>query len=354
MHQTKKLFSFLLIPLFIFISCNKDKDDVKVKTPDSEKVKPLINLLIPNTGYNNDTIKVIGENFGFLKSKISLKFGDKNAEIITLSEKLISTIVPMGKEAVEISIIVNNVMSNRLLFTYREVIEDTTALIDKMRVKTIIESSEPINWVFTGNSITQGAKHTHGMRPYSEIFAERIRWEMQRAYDFVINTAISGHTTQNLINDFDKRIASFNPKVVVLMIGTNDAAQDRNISIENFGNNLIQLIDQIRNTGAIPIIMSPNIIITEKNPERNRLHLYVEKMREITKKKNVIYVDNWSNWSIELQQKYKDEVFKKLMNDPLHPNGFGHQEIAMALFKELSIFDSAAPTCGGAYYEGFH
>lgn len=175
-----------------------------------------------------------------------------------------------------------------------------------------------------------------------------------RPYDFVINTAISGHTTQNLINDFNTRIASFNPKVVVLMIGTNDAAQDKNISIEKFGNNLIQLINQIRNIGAIPIIMSPNIIISDKSPERNRLHLYVEKMSEIVKTKNVIYVDNWTIWSTELQQKYKDEVFKKLLNDPLHPNGFGHQEIAMALFKELSIFDPAAPTCGGAYYEGFH
>jgi len=352
MNQTKKIFSFLLFSLFIFISCNKD--DVKGKATDSEKVKPIISLLIPNTGYYNDTVKVIGENFGFQKANISLKFGDKNAEIITLSEKLISAIVPMGKGAVEISIKVNNVNSNRQLFTYREIIEDTTAIIDKMRVKTIIESSEPINWVFTGNSITQGAKHTHGMRPYSEIFAERIRWEIQRPSDIIINTAISGHTSLNIINEFDKRITSFNPKVVVLMIGTNDAAQDRNISIENFGNNLIQLIDQIRNIGAIPIIMSPNIIITEKNPERNRLHLYVEKMREIIKKKNVIYVDNWANWSVELQQKYNGEVFKKLMNDPLHPNGYGHQEIAIALFKELSIFDSTAPTCGGTYYEGFH
>jgi len=32
----------------------------------------------------------------------------------------------------------------------------------------------------------------------------------------------------------------------------------------------------------------------------------------------------------------------------------GHQEIAVALFKELSIFDPNAPTCGGVYYEGYH
>jgi hypothetical protein len=43
-----------------------------------------------------------------------------------------------------------------------------------------------------------------------------------------------------------------------------------------------------------------------------------------------------------------------LLNDPLHPNGQGHKEIAFALFKELSIFDEKMPTCGGEYYEGKH
>lgn len=228
------------------------------------------------------------------------------------------------------------------------------ALEDKSKIEAIIKGKESAKWVFTGNSITQGAKHTHGMRAYPEIFAERIRWEMQRRYDFIINTAISGHTTQNLINDFDRRISRFNPKVVVLMIGSNDAAQGSNITIESFGNNLIELIDRIREIAAIPIVMSPMIIITEKSPERSRLYLYVERMEEIVKTKNVIYVDNWTIWSTELQQKYPGGVFKELMNDPLHPNGNGHQEIAMELFKELSIFDPTAPTCGGPYYEGYH
>ncbi len=228
------------------------------------------------------------------------------------------------------------------------------ALEDKSKIEAIIKVNESVKWVFTGNSITQGAGHTHGMRSYPEIFAERIRWEMQRRYDFIINTAISGHTTQNLIKDFNKRIAQFNPKVVILMIGTNDAAQHINITIESFGNNLIELIDRIRKIGAIPIVMSPTIIITEKSPERSRLYLYVERMEEVIKTKNVIYVDNWTIWSTELQQKYSGEVFKEHMNDPLHPNGYGHQEIAMALFKELSIFDPTAPTCGGPYYEGYH
>lgn len=354
MSHLKAITYFLVFSFSLFYSCSNETEDKKGEPPVVEAEKPKINLLIPNTGYVDDTIRVVGENLGLDLSSVSLQFGDAEAEITTLTDKLIMTVVPVGTGSVNVSIQVNNEISNNLSFIYREVKVDSSAFKDKLRVKAIIEGTESANWVFTGNSITQGAKHTHGMRPYSEIFAERIRWEMQRANDIIINTAISGHTTLNLLKDFEVRVAQFNPKVVVMMIGTNDAALTTNISVESFGNNLSKLIDQIRSIGTIPVIMSPNIIITQKSPERNRLHEYVKKMSEVVKAKDVIYVDNWNIWIDELGKKYNGEVFKELVNDPLHPNGYGHQEIAMALFKELSIFDPNAPTCGAPYYEGFH
>src|SRR6478609_7274434 len=44
--------------------------------------------------------------------------------------------------------------------------------------KAIADKEHPLKWVFTGDSITQGAKHTLGYRSYPEIFSERIRFEM--------------------------------------------------------------------------------------------------------------------------------------------------------------------------------
>jgi len=64
-------------------------------------------------------------------------------------------------------------------------------------------------------------------------------------------------------------------------------------------------------------------------------------------------VDNYSYWSETLQQG-KTDVYKEWLNDPLHPDGDGHSEIARLMFKELAIFDRATPTCGGPYYEGEH
>src|SRR6266571_3512165 len=88
----------------------------------------------------------------------------------------------------------------------------------------VADQSAPITWVFTGDSITHGASHTHGERSYPEHFAERVRWEMGRRRDVVVNTGISGDTADGILKDFEHRVARFKPDVVSIMIGMNDCA----------------------------------------------------------------------------------------------------------------------------------
>lgn len=223
---------------------------------------------------------------------------------------------------------------------YADISEDDLSLVSRL-----LEEKKPVTWLFTGDSITQGAKHTNGMRAFPEIFGERVRWEINRPYDIVINTAISGNASQNIVNDFELRVAKYNPDVVFLMIGTNDAAIERDISPGQFGENLLILIERIRAIKSIPILMSPNRIVAEQSLNRSRLEDYVFRMREVVKDKNIVFVDNWEIWNNELQNKYEGKVNKKLLNDLLHPNGYGHKELAIALFKRLSIFDPSSPTC---------
>src|SRR5665647_1822505 len=58
---------------------------------------------------------------------------------------------------------------------------------DLERIKELLRQKNPLKWLFTGDSITAGVEHTHGYRSYPEIFGERIRWEMGRPRDIVIN-----------------------------------------------------------------------------------------------------------------------------------------------------------------------
>lgn len=220
---------------------------------------------------------------------------------------------------------------------------------DLANIKELLGRKAPNIWLFTGDSITHGAKHTHGSRSYPEVFAERIRWELARVRDMVINTGISGNTTQNILNDFEWRVAQFRPSVVSLMIGTNDCAKQE-LPPEVYRKKLGELVMKIRETGAIPVLHTPNIIIADGAPERKRLPEYIPVIREVAAQKGVVLVDNYKHWESQPQA----TVYRNWLNDPLHPGAEGHREIARLMFKELEIFDPKAPTCGAPYYEGAH
>lgn len=214
-----------------------------------------------------------------------------------------------------------------------------------LHISNLLKNKKPLIWLFTGDSITQGAKHTNGMRSFPQIFEERIRWELCRSYDTIINTAISGNTTEDIIKDFEIRIAKYKPDVVFLMIATNDAASIRKISIEQFKSNLNLLVNLIQSIGSTLILMTPTPIILERSTERRNIKQYVEKIREVALSKNIILIDNWNIWNNELRIKFGDTFYDKLLSDSLHPNGYGHKEIAIAILKELAVFDEKAFTC---------
>jgi acyl-CoA thioesterase-1 len=224
---------------------------------------------------------------------------------------------------------------------------------DLEKIKMLLNAPNPGIWVFTGDSITHGAKHTRGCRSYPEIFGERLRWELKRFSDIVINTGISGNTTLNILNDFDWRISQFKPAVVSLMIGTNDCGRN-DITTAIFKKNLEMIVTKIRETGAVPVLHTPNAIILEKDAGRNRLPEFAAGMRRVAENQKVILVDNYRYWEDSKQGNPVVDVNGRWLNDPIHPGDVGHQEIARLMFKTLSMFDPLAPTCGGPYYEGAH
>lgn len=209
---------------------------------------------------------------------------------------------------------------------------------DLNRIKMLLEQNDPVTWLFTGDSITQGAKHTNGYRCYPEIFSERIRWEMKRKRDVIINTAISGDTTDNIIKDFEWRVQQFNPDVASLMIGTNDCAYP-SITSKNFEESLFRLVDKIKASGCIPLLHTPNAIIQKDDPVRSRLPEFVSVIKQVAKTRELILIDHWDLWSKE------NKAMTEWLDDAIHPNFKGHAEMAKLLFKTLNIFENNAFTC---------
>lgn len=208
-------------------------------------------------------------------------------------------------------------------------------------------SSEPRTWLFYGDSITHGALHTHGFRAFPEIFAERVRWELRRLYDVVINTAISGQTTVQLLDEkrYDWRVRRFKPDAVFILIGMNDIVKLKDA--EKFRANLVELVRRVRNDGAIPILQSYGTIINV--PDNEKYLLRYEKLpefnaavRQTALEESTIFIDHEKYW----QENVKDEETLKLwQGEPIHPGGRGHLEMAKLIFQKFNIFDPESLCC---------
>jgi len=200
------------------------------------------------------------------------------------------------------------------------------------RIIRLIKSKKPQKWLFYGDSITQGCYHTFGHRDFTELFAERIRFEMGRRHDVIINTAISGDTSGDLYDTFDWRVSQFYPDVVFIMVGTNDCEDQNHVTISDFKNNLLKLISEVNNIGAQPVLQTPCKIRGNQNAAIvKRFFDFVDIVREVGITKGVPIIDHARHWE---ENADKAELW---MNDEMHPNHYGHRVLANYIFECMSM-----------------
>lgn len=211
-----------------------------------------------------------------------------------------------------------------------------TAASDLRRLTAALAGADPLTWVITGDSITHGLVHTQGERSYAEHLHELVRGELQRTRDILINSAISGHRLTDILDDWERRVSSWRPDVVTLMIGTNDlsTAPDRPIvAPEEFAGSLRAFVARVRELGAVPVLQTPPSIDVPNAPERARIGEFVEAVRDVAASEDVILVDQHARFT-ELGN---GGVPWGLMGDPFHPNAAGHASLALELATVLGI-----------------
>jgi lysophospholipase L1-like esterase len=184
-------------------------------------------------------------------------------------------------------------------------------------------------WVFSGDSITHGAVHTHGARDYVELFAEQIRHP--RWGELVFTTAFSGWQIIHLMEHLDWSVLRHRSDVVSLMFGTNDCADAAETTPARFGATYRAVLDRIAGAGDPRVILqTPPGVRPEAAQDRfARLPGFVEEVRAIAVERDLLLVDHFAHWERAGDESWYD--------DPFHPNASGHVEIARLLCDALAV-----------------
>lgn len=215
-------------------------------------------------------------------------------------------------------------------------------MTDAARQRAALDSGRPLTWVMTGDSITHGLIHTRGARNYVDHLHELIRGDLGRVQDAVINTAVTGWRIPLILEDFDRRVATWRPDVVTLMIGTNDCSTvwiDPVVSPSEFGVDVATFVVRVREIGAIPVLQTPPSADLAHAPDRARLGEFAEAMREVARREEAILVDQhavFAAFSVGTGPGNEGMPWG-LLDDAFHPNAAGHAALALELAHGLGI-----------------
>lgn len=138
--------------------------------------------------------------------------------------------------------------------------------------------------VFMGNSITEGWSQANPS------FFENNPY---------INRGISGQTTPQMLLRFRQDVIALNPKIVVILAGTNDIAGNTGpISLEQIRDNMLSMVQLAEANGICPIVCS--VLPAYDYPWRPGLqpHIKIPKLNTMLKamalEKDVPYLDYFS------------------------------------------------------------
>lgn len=158
----------------------------------------------------------------------------------------------------------------------------------------------------------------------------------------VTNSGISGHTSRDLVNRFDRDVIDLKPDWVSICIGINDvwrqfdspAIPDGWVLPDEYEQNMITMIEKSKAVAKGVLILSPYYI--EPNREdamRARMDEYVEICRKLAEKYDCLYVD--------FQKLYEDYCkirhSSSIAWDRVHPNKIGATLMARAFLDKCGF-----------------
>lgn len=211
------------------------------------------------------------------------------------------------------------------------------------KTRARLAAGDPTTIVCLGDSVTGVYYHTGGRRAYTDMVGLAIQKAIPQAKVTMINAGISGHSTVNGLERFDRDVAAKKPHLVTVMFGLNDMVR---IPISDYQSNLKTLILNAQNAGAEVLLCTPNGVINSAGRPAAKLAEYSAAIHSVADDIGVPVADCHEAFG-KLHTK-DAQAWRLLFSDAFHPNMDGHKfmavEIAEAITgKRVSLDDVNAP-----------
>ena len=173
------------------------------------------------------------------------------------------------------------------------------------------EGKKPVRIVCFGDSITGVYYHTGGRRAYPEMLEIALRRLCPAARVSIINSGVSGNTTEAGLARIESDVLSHQPHRVTVMFGMNDAAR---LPVEAYHANLKRILGRCCNAGSEVLLCTPNSIHDEDSSRPvARLREFAQVVRNTAEEEHVALTDCWQAFE-EIRSRYP--MTWKLLLDP--------------------------------------
>lgn len=211
--------------------------------------------------------------------------------------------------------------------------------------------------VFAGDSVTdmgsaqpvgEGGAENVG-RSYVRILENMLGTWYPEVYLRITNSGISGNTSRDLLNRFDRDVTSLHPDWVSICIGINDvwrqfdcpAIPDYQVMPEEYEANVEKMILAVKDNVKGVFLLTPYYM--EPNPEdwmRKRMDDYGRICRKLAEKHGCILVDLQEAFNCYFRYRHSSYIAW----DRVHPNQVGATVIARAFLEHCEFDYSHEPS----------
>ena len=198
-------------------------------------------------------------------------------------------------------------------------------------VRSKLEQGLPVKIVCFGDSVTGLYYHTGGRRAYTDLLALSLRRSFPEASVTAINAGISGNDTRDALARIAEDVLGHKPDLVTVMFGLNDMTK---VPLSEFKTNLIEIIKRCRASGAEVLLSTPNNVITTRRRPIEKLVLYCEVIRQVSRQQGVALADCYA--ALEVMRERDSRGWRLFLSDEIHPNLEGHKRIAELLAGAVS------------------